>query len=91
MAVYVDEAKYPFRGKLYCHMMTDGETTELTAFADRIGLRRDWIQRKGSHYEHYDLSPTMRAKAIAAGAVAVDAKALIKRCVNPKRERNAVI
>lgn len=87
MAIYVDESKYPFRGQLYCHMMTDGESVELRAFGARIGLRSGWIQREGEPYEHFDLSPLLRKKAVDAGAVEVDAQTLIKKCVQPKRIR----
>ena len=69
-------AKRPFhRGS--CHLTVDGESTDhieaLHAFADRIGLRRSWFQDK-SRVPHYDLTPSKREAAIAAGAAEVDAR-----------------
>lgn len=67
--VYVDEPVLPFRGKLYCHMFTDGPMAELHAMADRIGLKRAWFQNpKPGDHPHYDLSPSMRALALTNGA-----------------------
>lgn len=39
--------------------------------ADRIGLRRSWIQYPGTWKEHYDVTMTKRAAAIRAGAVEI--------------------
>jgi hypothetical protein len=57
MAIYVDAAKHPFRGKRYCYMLTNGDTTELLAFARSIGLHTDWIQRAGMIWEHFEVCP----------------------------------
>lgn len=82
MAILVDEAIWPFRGGLYCHMMSDtpGEAglKELHAFARQIGLKRSWFQNKPRH-PHYDLSSRKRSQAIAAGAQAVTPLELIER------------
>lgn len=80
MTVYVDEAVWPFRGQLFCHMMTDNpDLTELHDMAEHIGMRREWFQDK-PHYPHYDLPPVMRARAVAAGAVEITATELVRRC-----------
>lgn len=56
-----------------CHLATDGDDLEeLHTFAERIGLRRAWFQPKSS--PHYDLVPSKRAAALAAGAVFVPGK-----------------
>lgn len=81
MTVYVDDSIFPYRKTYYCHMMTDSDLGELHAMADTIGLRRAWFQHRNPRHPHYDLSPRMRARAIAAGAVAVSSKELIQRCV----------
>ncbi len=69
MTVYVDDMfKYPmgeFRRMKMSHMMADTDD-ELHAMAERIGLRREWFQG-----DHYDVSISVRAKAIAAGAVEI--------------------
>jgi hypothetical protein len=49
---------------------------KLRAFAVRIGCRESWIQYPGHPTRvHYDLTPSMRAKALKAGAVSIDAMA----------------
>lgn len=79
MAVYVDNAlitasvpngDHVVQGR-WCHMTADTRD-ELDGMADRIGLSRAWIQRPGTHREHYDVTEPMRAAAILAGAVEVD-------------------
>lgn len=81
MTIYVDDAIWLYRGQLWCHMMTDGEMSELHFFAARIGLRRSWFQSDSpSHLPHYDLSPEYRKKAIMAGATYVDNREIVKRC-----------
>lgn len=75
MAVYVDplfRAKGNAEGDEWCHMFADS-LAELHAMAAKIGRKRCWFEglRRGS--PHYDLTPSFRAKAIAAGALEVDA------------------
>lgn len=82
MAIMVDESLYPFRGQLYCHMMstlTDRTQAEqeLHAFADRLGLKRGWFQGKDPRHPHYDLSPGKRAQAVKSGALEVTNRAMI--------------
>lgn len=67
--VYVDEPVLEYRGKLYCHMFTDGPIEELHAMAQRIGLKKAWFQNpKPGDHPHYDLAPSMRALALTQGA-----------------------
>jgi hypothetical protein len=40
--------------------------------ADRIGVKRKWIQRAGTYYEHFDICKAKRALAVRHGAVEVD-------------------
>lgn len=77
MSVYVDDlfrkATVPNGNRTvsgeWCHMEADTRE-ELDAMADRIGLRRSYIQKPGHPvYEHYDVTRPMRARAIAAGAI----------------------
>lgn len=67
MAVYVDHMEAAYRGMIMCHMMAD-TTEELLAMADKIGVKRKWIQHQGSYMEHFDICLSKRAKAVAAGA-----------------------
>jgi len=68
MAVYVDNARHPFRGYIMCHMIADN-LQELHKMADQIGMERRWFQTppKASH-PHYDIPEHKRAKAVALGA-----------------------
>lgn len=87
MTVYVDgvniRADVPngartVRG-VWCHMTADTRE-ELDAMADRIGLRRAWIQHPGTWKEHYDLTQSKKRLALAAGAVEAIPAAMSSRC-----------
>lgn len=69
MTVFVDDMfRYPmgeFRRMKMSHMLADTDE-ELHAMADRIGLARRWFQG-----DHYDVSMSLRAQAIRAGAVPI--------------------
>ena len=70
MAVYVDDPVWKWRGTRWCHLTADS-TDELNAFADRLGLRRGWLQCKPGRpwHDHYDIPSDAREKAIALGAL----------------------
>ncbi len=65
--VYVDDMRAPFGGMIMCHMIAD-TTEELNEMADRIGVKRRWIQDAGTYKEHYDIAVAKRKKAVRAGA-----------------------
>ncbi len=79
MTVYVDDMEAPFRGMIMCHMIAD-TTGELLGMADKIGVRRKWLQygREPGHHEHFDIALSKRALAVKAGAVEVTQFELIK-------------
>lgn len=54
MAVYVDEAIWPFGRMMMCHMIADTRE-ELFAMVDTIGVQRKWIQHKDTPGEHFDI------------------------------------
>lgn len=75
MTVYVDDMYRSPLGRFgrmkMSHMVADTRS-ELLAMADRIGLARRWIQHPDrSDRIHFDVSMSMRRKAVAAGAVEV--------------------
>ena len=80
MTIYVDKPQLRsgrFNG--YCHMMADGDLSELHAFAERLGLRRYF--QDNPRFPHYDLSQTKRKLAVSLGAVEITAEELVSRCV----------
>lgn len=77
MTVYVDEAVWPFGRMLMCHMVADSRE-ELDAMADAIGVARKWIQYPGTNREHYDICKSKRVKAVALGAVEIEARELVQ-------------
>lgn len=71
MTVYVDDMEAKFGRMVMCHMLADS-TEELLAMADRIGVARRWLQKAGTYQEHFDICKSMRARAVALGAVEID-------------------
>jgi hypothetical protein len=69
------------------------DAVPLRAFAKRLRLRMEWIQKPGTDMVHFDLSPAVRDNAIAAGAVPVSGVEQFRRCVLPKRapENRAIL
>lgn len=71
MAVYVDPPRaYYTRHRLWCHLWGPDED-ELIDFAVSIGCKREWFQDHPT-MPHFDLTPNLRARAVAAGAVEVE-------------------
>lgn len=65
------------RGTLWCHLTTDGDLEELHVFAERMGIPRRAFHLQKS-LPHYDLTPDMRERALALGAVYKHAKTQIR-------------
>ena len=65
MPVYVDDARIPWRGLRWSHLVADS-AEELHHAAKELGLRREWAQDKGRTL-HYDLPDELRARAIDQG------------------------
>lgn len=72
MAVYVDDVRHRFGRMLMCHMWADTED-ELHAMASKLGLKRSWFQQPPkASWKHYDISLSVKARAIGMGAVLTD-------------------
>lgn len=73
MTVYVDDARIPATvGRIsgrWSHLFADTQE-ELHEFAAAIGCRRSWFQDRERRW-HYDLTESMRQRAIRTGARAV--------------------
>jgi hypothetical protein len=69
MAVYVDNAVFPWRGRRWAHLLADN-LDELHAFAARLGLPRRAFQDKRSG-AHYDVDTALREVALQLGAIPI--------------------
>lgn len=81
---YVDALRFhrragSCRSGEWCHLATDGAIEELHAFAATIGVPRMAFHFHPAH-PHYDLTPSKRAVAVAAGAREVTSKELVRAC-----------
>ncbi|NGY05617.1 DUF4031 domain-containing protein [Solimonas terrae] len=86
MTVYVDDAAWEWRGRLWCHLLADS-LGELHRFARRLGLKAEWYQWH-TKYPHYDITDTMRAKALALGAREADPLMVVRLSTRLRTERD---
>lgn len=84
MAVYVDNMKAKFGRMIMCHMVAD-TTEELKQMASSIGVNPKWIQKVGTHQEHFDICLSARAKAVKAGAKEITLRELSQFCTARKK------
>lgn len=74
MAILVDRARWPFRGRMWAHLVSDESFEELHDFAERLG-----IPRRGFQGDHYDVPEELRRYALSLGAVPVPSSELVRR------------
>lgn len=74
MTVLVDDCLWAWRGRRWCHLVSDESLAELHGFAERIGIPPHVFQG-----DHYDLPEEIRAVAVEAGAVQVGSRELVAR------------
>ncbi len=74
MAVLIDESRWWSRGRRWCHLVSDTSLEELHRFADAMG-----IPTRGFHGDHYDIPEEHRPAIVAAGAVEVESRELLRR------------
>ncbi|MDP9239520.1 MAG: DUF4031 domain-containing protein [Actinomycetota bacterium] len=74
MAILVDPAVWPWRGRHWAHLVSDSSYDELHEFAERLGMPRRVFQG-----DHYDVPAEVRERAIAMGAQPVAARELLGR------------
>jgi 2-hydroxychromene-2-carboxylate isomerase len=72
--ILVDEARWPWRGRRWAHLVSDVSYDELHRFAARLGLPRRIFQG-----DHYDIPTEVRQRAIGLGAVPLDSRELVVR------------
>ncbi|CAL2057106.1 MULTISPECIES: DUF4031 domain-containing protein [Streptomyces] len=73
MTVYIDPPTWPGHGRLWSHLVSDVSYGELQRFADGLGVPRRAFER-----DHYDLPAHRYADAVAAGAVEVGSRELVR-------------
>jgi hypothetical protein len=71
--ILVDEAHWPWRDRLWCHLISDTSLDELHAFARTLG-----IPERGFSGDHYDIPEDYRLQAIAAGARPVPSRQIVE-------------
>ena len=87
MAVLIDPPHWPAHGRVWSHLVTDTELSELHAFASANG-----IPERGFDHDHYDVPGERYDDLIAAGAEPVGSRELLARLTaaglrRPKRDR----
>ncbi|MFI6639569.1 DUF4031 domain-containing protein [Streptomyces sp. NPDC050504] len=74
MTLYIDPPTWPGHGRLWSHLVSDASFEELHAFAASIGCPPVAFER-----DHYDVPAARYGAAVAAGAVEVGSKELVRR------------
>ncbi|MFD3542144.1 DUF4031 domain-containing protein [Streptomyces sp. NPDC058662] len=74
MTVYIDPPTWPGHGRMWSHLVSDVSYEELHAFAAAVGCPPRAFER-----DHYDVPSYRYADAVAAGAVEVGSKELVRR------------
>jgi Protein of unknown function (DUF4031) len=74
VALLVDEPRWWWRGRLWCHLVSDTSFEELHEFVGRLD-----IPPRAFHGDHYDVPEELRADVVAAGAIEVDSRELLRR------------
>ncbi|WP_405944369.1 DUF4031 domain-containing protein [Streptomyces sp. NBC_00932] len=74
MTLYIDPPTWPGHGRMWSHLVSDISFEELHTFAAAIGCPARAFER-----DHYDLPSHRYADAVAAGAVEIGSKELVRR------------
>jgi Protein of unknown function (DUF4031) len=74
VTILVDEPRWWFRGRKWCHLVSDADLDELHVFAERVGM-----PRRGFQGDHYDIPEEHRAEVVEAGALPVSSRELVQR------------
>ena len=91
MAVLIDPPLWPAHGRRWSHLASDASLVELHAFAARAG-----IPERGFEGDHYDVPEERYADTVAAGAMPVSSRELLRRLQDsglrrPKRRGEKVL
>ncbi|QDG64864.1 DUF4031 domain-containing protein [Pseudarthrobacter sp. NIBRBAC000502772] len=88
MAIYLDPPLWPAHGTHFSHLISDTSLPELHAFAAAAG-----IPDRAFDGDHYDVAERRFDDLVAAGAIAVEARILVRKLIAsglriPARQRN---
>jgi hypothetical protein len=72
--IYVDPPRWPARGRLWSHLVSDTSFAELHVFAELLGAPRRAFDR-----DHYDLPSERFAVAVWLGARIVPSREIVAR------------
>jgi hypothetical protein len=70
----IDVPRWPARGRLWSHLVSDVSYAELHVFAELLGAPRRAFER-----DHYDLPADRFAAAVWLGAVVVPSREIVAR------------
>jgi muramoyltetrapeptide carboxypeptidase len=73
MTILIDDAQVPAHDRLWCHLASDTSFDELHTFVEPFG-----IPERGFDGDHYDVPIERRDDFIAAGAVGVTSRDLVR-------------
>ncbi|MCE0445737.1 DUF4031 domain-containing protein [Streptomyces tricolor] len=73
MTLYIDPPTWPGHGRLWSHLVSDVSYDELHVFAAGLG-----VPRRAFDGDHYDLPSHRYADAVAAGAVEVSSREVVR-------------
>ncbi|MER7417875.1 DUF4031 domain-containing protein [Micromonospora peucetia] len=71
--LYLDRPAWPWRGRLWSHLISDVSPAELHAFAEALG-----VPRRGFDRDHYDIPAERFAVAVWLGARVVPSRELVR-------------
>jgi hypothetical protein len=74
--ILIDPPIWPGWGRVWSHLVSDASLEELHAFAERCG-----IPRRGFDRDHYDVPSERYDELVAAGAVPVPSRELVRRLI----------
>lgn len=88
MAIYIDPPLWPAHGTHFSHLVSDESLAELHDFAAAAG-----IPERAFDGDHYDVAERRYPDLVAAGAVPVEARILVRKLIAsglriPARQRN---
>ncbi|MBK3630903.1 DUF4031 domain-containing protein [Streptomyces asoensis] len=73
MTVYIDPPDWPGHGRMWSHLVSDVSYDELHRFAEGLGIPRRAFER-----DHYDIPSHRYAEVVAAGAVRVSSREVVR-------------